>query len=168
MTFIEFIGFIITMAAMVFIFVRQAWENYRRRHYPQEYAEEVRRKDDALKKLLKSMDIEIEEEEDEEEEEPPRRRPQKKMPPPVSPQLFTKKPTVTAQQQRINTELQFKEYSSTKVDLSQELFQKDAYALNKVDAPPRSRGILSSLRSPKDMLVIKEILGPPRCDQEWI
>lgn len=158
MTFIEFIGFIISISAMVFLFARQTWENYRRRKYPEQYAEEVRKKDDALKELLKSMNIEVEEEEEIEDEddyvEPVRRPP----PPPPKPIQLKQAP-----QPKKETERLFQEYSSGKMDLS----DKGAYALGKVNQPSRGKALITQFPSTRDLFVIREILGPPRCDQEW-
>jgi hypothetical protein len=152
MTFIEFIGFIITISAMVFLFARQTWENYRRRKYPEAYAEEVRKKDDALKELLKSMNIEVEEEEEiEDDYEEPVRRPLPTPPPPPKP-LQKKAP-----------EPLFHEYHSEKMDLS----DKGAYALVKISRPSRGKTLINHFPSKRELFVIREILGPPRCDQEW-
>lgn len=176
MNFIEFLGFIISVGAMVFLFVRQTYENYRRHKYPEQYAEEVKRKDDSLRQLFKEMNIEIEDEELEEDEleELLPRPPQQRVPPPPPPppQKFrpaavVKKSAAGLLQEQRATEEQFKEYSSERMNPTTVVSEKDAYALGKTARASKGKALVDGIRSRQDMFILKEILDAPRCDREW-
>ena len=79
MTFIEFIGFIITMIALFFLMMKRAWEERYRREHPEEFEEEEAERKQALREFLQELDIDIEDlREEEPEPEPP-------PPPPTTP-----------------------------------------------------------------------------------
>ena len=60
MEFIEFLGFIITMIAMVFLLARRAREEKRRRANPEAYEQEESEKEEELRDFLRSLDPNLE------------------------------------------------------------------------------------------------------------
>ncbi|HEV8050984.1 MAG TPA: hypothetical protein VGP47_00700, partial [Parachlamydiaceae bacterium] len=76
MSFIEFVGFIISFSAMIFLVIKRVFEERQRRLNPEEYARKERIKEQNLRRFMKSRDIysgdreeDVDEYEDEEEEE---------------------------------------------------------------------------------------------------
>lgn len=74
MSLIEFIGFVISMGAMIFLVVKRWRDQWQRSKNPQEYAARERQEEEALKKLYRTLEGRHDEQEeddffDEEEEE---------------------------------------------------------------------------------------------------
>ena len=69
MSLIEFIGFVISMGAMVFLIGRHFWEAMIAKKDPERGLQEKRAQKDTLKQFLKSLDIDMDE--DEEQRAPP-------------------------------------------------------------------------------------------------
>lgn len=61
MTVPEFIGFVVSMIALALLSYRRSREERRRREHPELYEHEERENEDALKKLLESLDVPEEE-----------------------------------------------------------------------------------------------------------
>ena len=190
MSFIEFIGFIISFAAMIFLVIRRFFEERQRRLNPEEYAKRERLREQNLRKFLKSRDLysppEEEEEEQEEEDE-------EEVLKPVKPKKFNmppKTPAVTQQQafiklreaqkqqviQQKSPAVQQGNYGSeTAKDKKRNLTAADAARYSQYDLKSAesyevihiekkvtaAQRLLSSLKSPQDMLVIKEIFDKP-------
>ena len=55
MSFVDFIGFIITFGALIVLFARKAREERRRREDPEGYAREQKRKQEELEKFYKDV-----------------------------------------------------------------------------------------------------------------
>lgn len=147
MTFIEFIGFIITLVAMFFIVIKRIFEQRAAQRNPEEYAERERQHQLALKKFYRSLEGQMIEEEDEIEEEiehePIHPIPHKPEPPPLA--------------------LQVQKKSSYKPPIEKELWAK-AKITYQVDRQKReSVGgvVINNLPSRRDMLIIKEIFDKP-------
>ena len=62
MNFIEFLGFIFSFAAMLYMFIRRTREDRRRRENPKEYEREIKERDEVLKKYFKDLSVDIDDE----------------------------------------------------------------------------------------------------------
>ncbi|MCB1135514.1 MAG: hypothetical protein KDK78_04515, partial [Chlamydiia bacterium] len=77
----ELVGFLITILVLLIALTRRLREEKFRREHPEEYAEKVKKEEEAYKAFLRSLDIPIE------EEGPPqmkKKRPKAPPPPPTS------------------------------------------------------------------------------------
>jgi|688.fasta_scaffold08994_10 hypothetical protein len=142
MTFIEFLGFIITITAMIAIVVKKNWEERDRRKNPEKY----RQKEEQLRKLLKSLETS---EEDEEEEEEDWEEPVVYAPPPKIPNLKKATPPKKLSQP-------LSSFSHTFPN------ESDAYAIKSRIETCRGKTILQNLHSKKDFMVLQAILNKPK------
>lgn len=131
MTFEDLIGFIISVAAFIFLMIRS-----------------------ALKKNQS-----IEEEESEEFQAPPT--------PPVKLPIIVKKPKYkaplikeTSDYAKMNTSI-VERYSGSSV-VSSHYANMAAYEVTGKSRPSRAHNLISSLKSKKNMVILKEIIGPPK------
>lgn len=139
MDFTEIIGFLISLFAFIFLMYRRA--TARRNQNPQEEIDQEKR----LKEFLKSLNVEIEE--DDEEEERPIRPPS---PPPI------KKPMPAIQKQ---APVNYENYRfDSKMDSYKQSFEDEYHMIQKA-VPSRGRKLLSSLKSPKEMIILNEVLN---------
>lgn len=188
MSFVEFLGFIITFAAMTAIMVKKSREERDRRKHPEKYENEEQEREQDLKKLLKTLNIDLE---DEEEFSPPRRRQVKPLPPPPQ-NSARKQPKPKSKPQRIvgdeyayrdkfdnyhlTTSIEKREFKSSVEErekaqkfaddkiVSPEFLRResDAYTLKKLgDKRCKGARLIGSLHTKKDMMVIHEILSKP-------
>lgn len=67
MSLVEFIGFLISFLALIFLFLKKKWEERKRDQNPEAYQKERGEREEALKKFLKSMGRDMEEMEAKEE-----------------------------------------------------------------------------------------------------
>lgn len=189
MSVVEFIGFVVSLAAMIFLFTKGLWEQKQRREHPQEFAEKEKRKDQALKKLLNSLDIDEDDEEEDEEELSRRSQPAKvpsalrKSSPPIQTQL-TKKPKGPSsdkfqfkssldshhqesaiEKRTLKTAIRDPYRDRIEEEILSSEFRKgeiSAYEIVDVKQQSVASKIIHDLPSLKDMLIIKEIFGPPK------
>lgn len=56
MSLIEFIGFIIVMAAMIVLYAKRSWEERKRRMHPEQYADENEEQEQILRQFLLSLE----------------------------------------------------------------------------------------------------------------
>jgi hypothetical protein len=183
MDIFQFVGFLVSVAAIIFIFIRRALENWQRKHHPEEYTAEARKKHEALKQLMRDLGVEEQEEEEIEEEEILI----KPNPPPLRPENIRSIPQHTPgrtvqdefrfedriRQRKLDT-LVDKRHMQTEIEKRKPLFSedrlvspdlkyhKDAYAFTQRVTLSRGRKLISSLRSKKDMIVLQEILDKPK------
>ncbi len=181
MDIFQFVGFLVSIAAIIFIFIRRALENWQRKHHPEEYMAEARKKDEALKRLMKDLGVEEEEEQIEEEV------PIKHNPPPLRPENIRSIPQHTPgrivqdefrfedriRQRKLDTIVD-KRHLQTSIEKRKPLFSedrlvspdlkyhKDAYAFTQRVTLSRGMKLISSLRSKKDMIILQEILDKPK------
>lgn len=158
MTLIEFIGFVISLAAMIFLVIKHFWEQGQRRRYPEKYAEEQRKKEKLLSEFMKSLNLRENDDKDEEDEETIteeiKYHPAAKRPSPPIPTLPQKRKGSMS--------------DSYREEIVSSTFLKGeaaAYDLNKKRRPSHASTILKSLHTPKNMVIIKEIFGPPKSMQ---
>ncbi len=149
MTLIELIGFIITMAAFFLLIAKQARDERKRRQNPEAYEEEAEREhQEAIKDLLRSMNIDIP------EEQPESKKPE---PPPI-PEIKTppQKPEKAAVS-HFKTHKSFKDHYA----LRKSFDHGDAYAKRKMQQS-KVKQMLRGSDSLKQALILKEVLGTPK------
>lgn len=154
MNFIEFLGFVISFAALIFLFFKRFLEDRQKRLNPEEYARREAIQQENLQRFLRSIQMdpsaektqqqEVEEEEEDEEKylPPPKPKQERKYRPVPTP------PSPTTQQG-------FSSFSHDLKPADQYEVSRQSYRSN-----PALK-VLKGLHSPKDMLIIKEIFGPP-------
>jgi len=151
MNFIEFLGFIISLAAMIFIFTKRYFEERSRERDPEAYAAKERRKEEALKKLYQTLELQTnkkmpaemdDDDDDQEIEKTPIRLPVHRL---VHTTKVLPKPT-------------------HKRPPSPEHAPK--YQVNRSNRASRGGRLLESLPSQRDMLIIKEIFDKPLAMRE--
>ncbi len=188
MTFIEFIGFIISLLALIYLSARRAKEERRRRAHPEDYAEEEAREQQAYKELLQKLELPI----PPELEDIPSS--QASAPPPAQPPrppVHIKKPFVrpttgrtvrhgfefhsdiedrkrqTAIEQRhIRSQVNLRDNKRFKPAVASESMRVDttggAYTLGKHRGYSKARQLLEGLNSPGDIVLLHEIIGKPK------
>lgn len=134
MSFIEFIGFIFAMVAMIFLFIRKVMENRRRRLHPEEFAHEQEEQDRAVKELLESLNIHIEE-------------PKKPKQPPAKVKKLKEQPMQIAA-----LPLPVKSFYSA----------EPKYHSIQKEVPSRASRLIRQVASPQEFIIYHEILGPPK------
>ena len=188
MNFVEFIGFIVSLLAMFFLFGKKVRDERLRKQNPEKYAAEEKRKEMALKKMMHSLQLSQEEEVDEEPDEEeleeesraPIRRPQSFQRPVAAPPA----PVVARQERpRFQSALEQDRYQSsiakraplTSISREDQRFEKSlskysfsggmdsapAYEVKRFSSESRGEKLIKQLPSRRDMLVYKEIFGPP-------
>lgn len=133
MSFMEFLGFLITVGGVIFILIQHAWENYQKRKNP-----EMEGNKEVLRDFLKSLDVDLDSEPE----------PLPKPMPPVHKEIPKKKIIPPK--------------SPIKEELRQTLKEKDAYALAHREKMARGRKLIGSLKTPQEMVLLHTILGPPK------
>lgn len=160
MDIVELIGFLISFFAFVFLMFRRVMRN----RTTEEEEEEVEQ-NKKLKDFLKSLDIEIEEEK--EEKKPVRLPPPPK---PVKPlphkgfetYRFDSHMDSYKQQSAVETrKLQTKLQASLDEKGSKYKEAVNEYHMIQKAKPSRARQIMTALKSPKEMIVLGEILRRP-------
>lgn len=180
MSFIEFVGFIISFAAMIFLVLRRFFEERQRRLNPEEFARQEKMREENLRRLMKSRGIYSVSEEEEKEEFLP--VVSKNYNQPVSPkmsqeQAFIKlresqkqqtvlKNSPVVQQGNYGAETaRDKKRNLAASDSARyqhhDLKPADSYEVIRIEKVTAANRLLSSLKSPQDMLVIKEIFDKP-------
>jgi hypothetical protein len=172
MSLIEFIGFIISFAALVFLFFKQRWEESRRRKNPEQYDEIKRRREEALQNILNGKPIDS-------LDKPSRSKPK---PPSIPKQKQLKKENKN-ENKRENS-FKFKSnledhrsasnieqrhfrysadaYSDSKIVSHQFRTEYIANAAYRIKRPSKGQLILRNLKSKKEMFIIKEIFDKPK------
>lgn len=151
MSFIEFVGFVISLAAMVFLGIRRYFEERQKQLNPE--------KNDKFD----FFDLE---EEEEQELRPYKQQMQKNKPqqlPPLPPQTFLKLREVQKQQPP-PTDYHGsygKESAIQKKKNEAKERSTDSYEVIQVENISRAQRLIGSLKSPQEMVIIKEILDKP-------
>jgi hypothetical protein len=143
MNLVEFIGFVVSLVALFFLFFKQVYEDLYRKRHPEKAAAREREKHARMRALLKTINPEAEE--DELEDELPRTfpratpppLPQRKPSPPPKPMEKRKKSYVEAHS------------------------HEDAYMVQSKVSISRAYKIVQGLQSPRNMVLFQEILSPP-------
>lgn len=202
MSFVEFIGLIVSLIFLALISARQAREERKRRANPEQWEKEQAHKQQSLREMFRSMHIEIEEDRksppryplrdeldlEEEEQENPRLSRRLPVPPPITAtprsrlQVATRKPSRMVQadygfkysmdrfkqvrpidQQRLSSAIDKRRIGRQVVsgDMVGDI-HGGAYSLERALAPSRAAALVKRLTTPRDMLVYRELIGPPK------
>lgn len=190
MTLIEFIGFIISIVTVAFLFFKKKWDERRRRLYPDEVAKEDEEQEKALQNFLQSLKMDMEEAEEHEAMPDQRSPPQPPLPPPVkSPPplpLVNKRPERTERtvedNYRLKTKIEdFKPKSEVELrqlsmgitqerykDLGEHVVSEDlmtsqeAYSLSISEDRSRFYKLMHKLKHPRDLILYHEIFMKPK------
>lgn len=173
MSLVEFIGFVISMAALIFLFFKRVSEERYRRQHPEEIAEEEHEKELALKEFMKTMHIDI----GEEEKIVPPPKPVATHPsrPPAIP--IVKKNIPPKQAKRKEEKEAFKPtYDREHDDFEKRLLSKSfhkksesssAYEVKRLIYNSRGNDLIEALPSKRDMLIYREIFDKPLALRIW-
>lgn len=157
MNFSEFIGFIVTMAAMVYFAYRQSRES----EQAPEDDEQLREEKSNVKDILRSLNIELKD-----EVAAPRLPPRPAVRTAMTPASQPRKLPITPKK-AMRVEEHFNAGDSTSVDLR---FEDEMLALPSLipleyglpAAPSRVKVIANHLTSREDLLIIHDLFGPPK------
>lgn len=150
MDVVQWIGFFISVMAMFFLLSRGKQQRHAEEN-PEAIEQARRDKEKHLRRMLKSLDIDVEDDEEEKiPAKPSRRSPQVNT---IAPVVKPPMPTVNA---RIESSQPAKRKSQRKVAIVQ---QRGA---------SRGKKLLQHIHSPKDMIILRELIGPPKGSQPII
>lgn len=176
----EIIGFIITILAVGFLILKPIYDAFYKKKHPEEYAEKEATREKALGDFLRSLKedmkevVDEREEEEEEEEEKVRSYVRQQQPPArIEPKsrrttqddfryqtrYDTFKQKTNIEERKFDTSVEHRDPLGTHV-ISEDLHLKDTKrAYDIVKTPPaRVKKLLKSLHSPKDMVILHEIM----------
>lgn len=184
MNAIEFIGFIISMIAMIILFFKRAIEKKRHEQNPEFYQELEQKKESQLREFIKAFDLQNydddEDDEEVEEDRPPPMKQQnqlsmteKKSHSPLN--LSGNKYSFAGKLEKYHSKTAIENRQlESKIDerytiksvigshVEEEEVQIDPYAIQSKARTSRSRNILFHSVSKKDLIVINEVIGPPK------
>lgn len=169
MTVVEFIGFIVSLFAMLFLLLKQFLDEMKKKRDPKGYAEKQRKREQALKEMMgdwggvpqKSKRIEEEEFDEEEEDEvapiSPHKPPPFAMPPQVSSQPHAKQllkpiPAGAAGSRQGN---------NLTSDYFTERHGSFEYEVQRLNQESRGAALVNQFPTRKELFIIKEILDKP-------
>jgi hypothetical protein len=161
MNFVEFLGFIISLGAMIFLFTKRFLEDRKRRLNPEEYARKEKEQEENLRRFYKSISGDFDDEEKEEEDEPVsktvhqpliQRRPPPKPPKPTIHRESYVKQTATEKKKSLAHDTSG--YTHT-------VKPAERYEVIRSEKISKTSQVLNHLKSPKDLLIIKEIFDKP-------
>jgi hypothetical protein len=170
MNFIEFLGMVISLAAVLFLVFRNIWKAIQHHRYPELAKEEEQQQEESLKNLLKSMNIDIENE----DFSPP--KPKKAPPPaptPKAPKVKYSRPSAPLQKQRESGALHREDYqretASEKRKFESNLEERskvksdhDYYQDADRSRPSRAYQLTRGKHSRQELIILQEILNPPK------
>lgn len=155
MTFIEFIGFIITLIAFFLLVMKQARDERKRRQNPEAYEYEEQQQQEAIKDLLRSLNIEV-----------PEERPAPKPPPPPPQVEIEEALPMPIKESKIPQSMRLAAFDYG--DAFRDPFAKrkafehgDAYVKRK-QQQSRVKQLLRETDTLKDAVILKEVLGKPK------
>jgi hypothetical protein len=146
MNFIEFIGFVVSLFAMFYLFVKQVMDQRRRNANPEAYEEEVEKREELVRKLLQGENVY----------------------PTSAHRSISKKNGLLPQRPAIKVP---KEAPKKKVvpvkplplpSVPKKGKGIDPYALKQVQGPSSIAKALGHLDSKKEIVILSEIYGPPK------
>lgn len=174
MSIVEFIGFIITMGAMVLLFFKRVKEERHRLTHPDEMEEEGLPSDDPIKQFLRTLDGD-----DEEEEE---RKPKKVIRPPTPPVPMQMNQKKSAKKKALSNEFQFQSklekhrlnpnlagfLPETSIDSRKlgstldDRYIESLYEVHKKESSSYGEKVINRLHSRREMMICHEILSRPK------
>ena len=190
MSFVEFVGFIISFGAMIFLVLRRFFEERQRRLNPEEYERKERIKEENLRRFMRERGIAVNDDDDEDFPEEMRRK--KTLPVKTKPQTKSqssqnpqqafiklreaqKQQVLGAQQKKSPPAFQQGNYgaetasakkrnmaaSDVEHSMHHDFKPADSYEVIRVERITAANRLISGLRSPQDMVILKEILDKP-------
>lgn len=163
MDFIEIIGFLISILALAFLFLRQVYLEWYRRKFPEEYAKGEKERERQMRALYKEMHFPVEEEKEVKKEKP--KRSQKK-------EIRTSK---QHQHEQFQSEHQQEQFHAESVSTQHESFtfdpnletrhkkvkEMEAYRIKTFQTHSRGQEVLKKT-SLKNLVILSEIYGDPK------
>ena len=183
MSFIEFIGFVISMVALIFLFSKKIFDQRRARLNPEESEREEEEQKRNLKEFLRSLEIDMEDQEQFKPPppppkitppQPPKERPRGQQKPrpasrvlndPFKAKLEQRQFETAIEKRGFKTNIEDRFYQSFDERLLSSDFRKastDAYDVILFDQTPRIQHLVGQLPSLREMIIIREIIGPPK------
>lgn len=185
MSIVEFIGFIVSLVAILLIMLRRNWEDRQRKNHPERYNDEADQ-EDALKNFLRALEGDMEEGKEiskkysesplpplpilhKEEEEIPLERTHRTVADDFQFQAkldrFQRQSAIDSRHIKLDiTSNRFEKFQGNQV-VSQDMkgFSRETtYDIIDKVTTNRAREILTKPKTLQDMIVIQEILGPPK------
>lgn len=174
----EFVGLIITILVLFTAMARRLWEEKQRRDNPEEYEEKLERDKEAFQAFLRSLDIEVEGEQKKKKRMPPPPPSVKEEPEASQPMGHYVPSSTVAENFEFHSQLE-ERHRETSIEkrqltssLSQQtgrdlvsdtLKQKEAFvAKGRKRGASRSRDLVLNRPSKKEMVILHEVLGPPK------
>lgn len=185
MGFVEFLGFVISLAALIFLNVKRYMENRKRRQNPEEYARKEKQREENLRQFMRERGIDFNNEPSKIQPPPKPKKPKPALLP-IQQEIQAKLREAQgeahreAQRQQVMTTKKSpafqqgdfgRETASAKREnlassdaafaLKHDLKPADSYEVIRDDRAVRAELLIKSLKTPRDMLVIKEIFDKP-------
>lgn len=172
MNFIEMIGFIVSLLALFVITAKKAYDERQRRANPELYEREEREQNEKLKAFLHSIDMDMEE--PVAPLPPPSRSQQRQPRPPQRPQERREGALSPQEKRMLDAKIEKQRLKSATIDHYKmpvgpadatgihHRREKDAYSLKRVQKGNRALKVLSGLQSRRDMVILHEIISPPK------
>lgn len=175
MDLIEFIGFVISILALLVIATRRASEERRRRRDPEAYEKEQEERRKALRQSLREMHIDLDDEEEEEGNDEFLQEEKRNLPPPL-PKPITKRtlkdsyqldarlekyqPKTTIEDRHLISNIENRDNKIYEV-VSADLHLDESYQLEQSNPLSIGGKVLKTLPSMKEMIILNEILNRP-------
>jgi len=160
MNFIEFLGFVISLAALIFLSFRQAYEARKRRMDPHEYARKEKERNDKWRSMMRQQGIDV----GEDLLEPPVPKPRNISKPPKSPPVSTPQHMRQSKQAVASSQILRPDHSDPYFKdhmLQSNMKPAEKYEVIRIKENPMGNKIIRDLKSPREMFVIKEVLDKP-------
>lgn len=137
MTFIEFVGLVLSLAAMIFLVIKRVFEEAQRSRNPEEYARKEKQREENIRRMMKGrgLDRGIRE-----ERVPSQKKAVSSLPQPPSIPISKGVPKASV------------------VDF---IKPAESYEVARRESISVGSRLISSLKTPREMLIIKEILDKP-------
>lgn len=163
----EFIGFIISILAMVFLLMRNAKEMKKQRD-PEVYKKEKRVKDKQLKNLLRTLNVNLDDEDDDEEFTEKKARKERY----VSNNKSSGNYAQTTKLQHapimpVMPVISTPNTAAVRIENAAPMLRASQKNVARIVLTKPSRGnvLLKSFKSKKDMIIIRELISPPKSAQ---
>ena len=191
MTFIEFIGFLVTMFALIFLYLKRYFNEKKRAEHPEEYEEYQHQKEQALEDFFRSLNIDVPPPEIEKEVPPP--PPPKKESIPLALQIRQKKRPIRKVKYDYELDTHFDDFEPYSAVADRELEKhiteetidiytrdivsddllmaeslKRAYEIPTGRASARIETYVDRLDDLRSMILYRELIGPPKSKELWI
>jgi hypothetical protein len=158
MSFVEFIGLVISLGAMIFLIIKRTYDERQRRKNPQEYARREQEREENLRKFLKERGVDVRNGGEEAKKTSKARIfavPSKMPLPPQKPHTQTQRKYQKPLSGLSTHALEFSTHAEY------DLKPAETYEVIRVEGKTKGNLVLQGLKSPREMLIIKEIFDKP-------